>query len=84
VPGRTVGAHSVPSVQVTLAEFRLAVALVSSRTLAVRAMDGEVAIKYMVPLMDMANHRQGSMHQASGTEAVARRRTASSERAQPS
>lgn len=59
----------MPGVQVTLAEFRLAVALVSSRTLAVRAADGDVAIKYMVPLMDMANHRQGSVHQASGTKA---------------
>jgi hypothetical protein len=60
-PSRLFNGHAV-----TLAEFRHAVALVRSRTLALLSPDGGVAIKYMVPLVDMINHRANSTHQARG------------------
>ena len=48
--------------QVTAAEWRHSVALISSRALSLEAPNGN-RVKYLVPLVDMANHQERSPHQ---------------------
>eukprot|EP00960_Hanusia_phi_P065945 766263-Hanusia_phi.AAC.1 len=47
--------------QVTLEEYRWASAIISSRSLAIVAPNGDT-LKYLIPVMDLANHNESSKH----------------------